>query len=569
MGAMFVVRIQRLLPLHLALGCGAGEVTPPPAIPPLESVPSVEAEAERRTVLTVVATNDIHGHLERLPDFGGYVRILRRLRERDGGILLIDAGDMWQGTIASNADEGKTGVAAFDALGYDAVTIGNHEFDYGPIGEEATPQSEDDNPFGALEARAREAGFPFLAANIRLAEGGEAPDWENVVPSVLVERAGVKVGMIGVTTEDTLTTTIAANVRTLAIAPLAETIAREARALRERGAQLIVVLAHAGGECAEDEPERCEGEIVEVVRALPRGLVDLVAAGHTHKRVLAEVQGVAVVETGALATGFGRVDFVFEEGELVDRIVHPIRDICAAPDRGLSDCEPGEYLEANVAPDPQVLAAVTPALERARAQIAEPLGETRASAVVGRGYREESALGNLLADLMRAVHPDVDVALLNAGGVRADLPEGPVTYGALYETFPFDNRFAFVELTGAQLKAIALRNLGHDGGILLGSGFTVKARCDDGELEVSLRDERGRPIPDRRTLTLLTSDYLATAGAFAAVGADAIRIEEGAPIREQLADHLRAEGPAIDPSAYFDAGAPRWELPAPRPISCP
>ena len=59
----------------------------------------------------MVATNDIHGHLERLPDFGGYVRILRRLRERDGAILLIDAGDMWQGTIASNMDEGASGVA--------------------------------------------------------------------------------------------------------------------------------------------------------------------------------------------------------------------------------------------------------------------------------------------------------------------------------------------------------------------------------------------------------------------------------------------------------------------------
>lgn len=565
---MVAARITRLFPLLLALGCGASEVTPPPAIPPLETVPSLEAEAARRQVLTVVATNDIHGHLERLPDFGGYVRILRRLRERDGGLLLIDAGDMWQGTIASNSDEGATGVAAFGALGYDAVTIGNHEFDYGPTGDRATPEGPDDNPFGALEARAQEATFPFLAANIRLAESGEAPDWENVVPSVLVERAGVKVGMIGVTTEDTLTTTIAANVRTLAIAPLAETIEHEARALRERGAQLIVVLAHAGGECAEDEPERCEGEIVEVVRELPRGLVDLVAAGHTHKRVIAEVQGVAVVETGALATGFGRIDFVFEEGELVDRVVHPIRDICASPDRGLSDCEPGEYLEANVAPDPRVLAAVTPALERARAQIAEPLGETRAVAEIARGYREESALGNLLADLMHAVHPDVDVALLNAGGVRANLPEGPVTYGALYETFPFDNRFAFVELTGAQLKAIVARNLGGEGGILIGSGFTVKARCQGGELEVELRDGRGRPVADRRTLTLVTSDYLATTGSFAALGEEAIRIEDGEPIREQLADHLRAEGPAIDPTASFDAEDPRWELPGPRPISC-
>lgn len=563
---MALARTPLLLVL-LAAGCATSEVTPPPSIPPLDPVPSVVAESARRRVVTVVATNDIHGHLERLPDFGGYVRILRRLRERDGGVLLIDAGDMWQGTIASNMDEGATGVAAFNALGYDAVTIGNHEFDYGPIGPRATPGGGADDPFGALKARASEAQFPFLAANIRLAAGG-APDWPNVRPSAMVERAGVKVGLIGVTTEDTLSTTIAANVRTLAIAPLAETIATEARALREQGAQLVVVLAHAGGECAEDEPTRCEGEIVEVVEALPRGLVDMVAAGHTHKRVIAEVQGVAIVETGALATGFGRVDFVFEDGALVDRVVHPIRDICASPERGLSDCEPGEYLQANVAPAPEVLAAVTPALERARARVAEVLGQTRAVAEIPRDYRGESALGNLLADEMRAVHPGVDVALLNAGGVRANVPAGPLTYGGLYESFPFDNLFATVRLTGAQLKAIVAANLRGSGGTLLGSGFTVKAECRGGELRVTLRDERGRPIPDRRTLTLLTSDYLATTPAFEGVGEDAITIEDGAPIREQIADHLREEGGEIDPASFFDAASPRWELPGPRPISC-
>lgn len=564
---MVTARTLRSLSLLLIVGCATSEVTPPPTIPPLESIPSVEAEAARRRVVTVVATNDIHGHLERLPDFGGYVRILRRLREHDGGVLLIDAGDMWQGTIASNMDEGATGVAAFNALGYDAVTIGNHEFDYGPVGERATPGDEDDDPFGALKARASEAEFPFLAANIRLAAGG-SPDWPNVVPSALVERGGVKVGMIGVTTEDTLSTTIAANVRTLAIAPLAETIATEARALREQGAQLVVVLAHAGGECDEDEPTQCAGEIMDVVQELPRGLVDMVAAGHTHKRVIAEVQGVAVVETGALATGFGRVDFVFEEGALVDRIVHPIRDVCATPERGLSDCEPGQYLEANVTPDPRVLTAVMPALERARARIAEPLGETRATAEVTRDYRAESALGNLLADEMVAVHPDVDVALLNAGGVRANVPAGPMTYGALYEAFPFDNLFATVRLTGAQLKAIVAENLRGSGGILIGSGFTVQATCRGTELQVTLRDRRGRPISDRRTLTLLTSDYLATTPAFEGVDRSAIAIEDGEPVREQIADHLRNAGGELDPASFFDPAHPRWELPSARPISC-
>ena len=493
--------------------------------------------------------------------------ILRRLREDRGDLLLIDAGDMWQGTIASNLDEGKSAVAAFGALGYDAVTIGNHEFDYGPVGERATPGGPDDDPFGALRARAAEASFPFLAANLRPKEGEEL-GWENVRPSTMVEKAGVKVGLVGVTTEDTLTTTIAANVRTLAVTPLAETIVREARALREQGAQVVIVLAHAGGECEAGGSQACDGEIMEVMAEVPAGLVDLVAAGHTHKRVVAEVGGAAIVETGALGAGFGRVDFVFEDGELVDRVVHPIRDVCADAERGLEDCEPGEYENDSVAPDAAVLAAVAPALERAQERVAERLGEATASAELARGYRTESPLGNLLADWMKAAGPRADVALLNAGGVRASVPAGPITYGALYEAFPFDNRFAVVRLTGAQLRAIVAANLRGEGGILIGSGFTVKAECVDGELQVTLRDGRGRPIADRKRLTLLTSDYLATTPTFAGVEREAIDLQEGPPMREVMVEYVRENVETIGPDAGYDPESPRWTLPAARPLSC-
>src|SRR5690606_781297 len=102
-------------------------------------------------------------------------------------------------------------------------------------------------------ARAREARFPLLSANLR--EGQDVIAWENVAPSVLFERGGAQVGVIGVTTEETLTTTIAANVRGLAIEPLASAITREASALRARGADVVLVAAHAGGRCERfDDP---------------------------------------------------------------------------------------------------------------------------------------------------------------------------------------------------------------------------------------------------------------------------------------------------------------------------
>ena len=107
---------------------------------------------------------------------------------------------MWQGTLESNLVEGSTVVEAYNAMQYTAVTIGNHEFEFGPIGELAIPESDEDDPRGALRQRIREAQFPVLSANIVNKETGELIDWENVTPSIMVEAAGVKVGIIGLIT---------------------------------------------------------------------------------------------------------------------------------------------------------------------------------------------------------------------------------------------------------------------------------------------------------------------------------------------------------------------------------
>ena len=119
--------------------------------------------------ISVIGTNDVHGALlpvdgnRGLTTFSGYVDNLRTARAEDGGaVVLIDAGDMWQGTLESNLSEGATVVAAYNVMGYDAVTIGNHEFDFGPAGERATPASETDDARGALKLRAQEADFPLL-----------------------------------------------------------------------------------------------------------------------------------------------------------------------------------------------------------------------------------------------------------------------------------------------------------------------------------------------------------------------------------------------------------------------
>src|SRR5689334_15802414 len=136
-----------LLVLVLALvGCpggggGGGERPRPVAKPARGSV-----------TITIVGTNDLHGAIDRLPILAGYVANLRELRAADGGaVLLVDAGDMFQGTLESNLNEGAAVIEAYNALGYAAAAVGNHEFDFGPAGPAATIQAPDDDARGALK----------------------------------------------------------------------------------------------------------------------------------------------------------------------------------------------------------------------------------------------------------------------------------------------------------------------------------------------------------------------------------------------------------------------------------
>src|SRR5260370_34602734 len=110
--------------------------------------------------LTIVGTNDLHGWIGGLPTFAGYLSILRA--DNPGGTLLLDAGDLFQGTLAANLSEGAVVIDAYNYLGYQATAIGNHEFDYGPEGPASVPQQPDDDPVGALKARLRQGGVPQL-----------------------------------------------------------------------------------------------------------------------------------------------------------------------------------------------------------------------------------------------------------------------------------------------------------------------------------------------------------------------------------------------------------------------
>ncbi len=548
------------------------------------------AAAPPPITLSIVGTNDLHGYVfpfngrGGLELLGGYVRNLRAVRQADGGgVVLLDAGDTFQGGIESNLSEGALVVDAYNALGYTAAAIGNHEFDFGPL--DTFDPADGPDPRGALKAMAARARFPFLAANLIDAATGRQVDWENVHPSTMTTVAGLRIGVVGAMTADGLRSTLAANVHGLRLAPLASTVTAEAAALRNRGADLVLLTIHAGGRCSQfSDPadlSSCDAnaEIVRLLHELPRGTLDAVVAGHTHAGLAHVVDGVPVIESLWGGRAFGRVDLSVDPAtkRVVSVRLFPPHDLCptaacsaraaGVPAPADAPIPSGEaiYEGRRVAADGAITAAMAPELARVRRLQSEPLPVT-IDTLVRRGVDAGAPLGNLFADAMREAMPGADVSVNNNGfaGLRADLPPGPLTFGRLYDVFPFDNRLVQLTLTGEQLERVFVEEVRRDRpGALSVSGVRVHARCDGADLRVRLTRAAGEPIDAADRLSVVTSDMLAAGVVFSPVApSTGVVIPATAPIVRTVVERwLRRRGGHLSEAQFLDSGGARWTYP--------
>jgi 2',3'-cyclic-nucleotide 2'-phosphodiesterase (5'-nucleotidase family) len=550
------------------------------------------ADAKHDVTVSLLATNDVHGRLTQLPLFGGYVKNVRAARAADGGgVLLLDAGDIFQGTLESNLNEGAAMLRGYRALGYTAAAIGNHEFDFGPVGPECTPVSPGDDPLGALRARIAEAAFPVLSSNLRARDGSSCTDLlPGLQPSILLTVAGVQVGIVGGLTHEALSATHSANVGGLAVAPLAESVAAEARTLRSRGAQIVVALVHAGSECAHtqdaDDTTSCDqkGEAFALARALADAgtpadgappLVDVIVAGHTHAYVAHRVSGITIIESGSNGRAFGRVDLTLPGGDaskLVTKIFQP-RPLCTdALDE--APCSSETYEGAKVERDPKVSAAIRDDIDRAKQAAQEPLG-VEITSVIERSSAVESPLSNLVVDLMRRAVPGADAAFNNPGSVRVPLAVGPLTYGKMFEMVPFENRLVTIKMRVSDLTRVVQNSLHSERGLVSLSGVKASAVCEGDALRVTLASSTGGKLDPDKVLKVVTSDYVAASGDNlldgVPLGPNAITVLANAPMRETLIAGLRSwPGRRIDgrDKRLYDAKNPRLRFPPPRPVKC-
>jgi 2',3'-cyclic-nucleotide 2'-phosphodiesterase/3'-nucleotidase/5'-nucleotidase len=452
------------------------------------AAPAVVVRTRDSTLLRVLTITDFHGQLEpRVWDWSGGRPVggvgamkpwLDSLARVCGCTSVrLDGGDEMQGTALSNVTFGRTTVAALSALGIDAAAIGNHEFDWS---------------IDTLRQRMREAKYPFVSANITTRDGSARPDW--ATPWTLITKYGTRIAVIGLTTTETPTTTAPRNVQGLAFGNGAAAIKQylpEARAQ----ADFVIVVAHAGATCDSGMGGACHGEILDVARQLDSGSVDLIVAGHSHQRVNTVVNGIPIVEAQSSARSIGVVDFVRTGGRREVRIdlVTPYADQ-VRPDVALTEA---------LGRQQQAVRNIT---ERTVGRLKFPM----------KREGQEYGLGRLIADAQRSAGR-ADAAIMNNGGIRADLPSGPVTWGMVYQVQPFQNRLQRVTVKGSVLQeALEQCVSGNPDRVpdchIAGVEVWYDPRKPAGKRIERVRFDNRQNLEKDRTYTLVVSDFMATGG---------------------------------------------------------
>jgi 2',3'-cyclic-nucleotide 2'-phosphodiesterase (5'-nucleotidase family) len=477
--------------------------------------PNANDNAFYRTV-TVVSTNDLHGALVgSVQSFShgdmvggadwlaGYLNIVRE--EDIYGLLYLDAGDMMQGTLISNYFYGASTIDAFNHMGLAAMTIGNHEFDWGQE---------------VLADRVQQADFPFLAANIFYTDATTRPDW--ATPYIIKQVKDINVGIIGVANPETPSITNPVNVANLVFTDPVQAVNDVLPDAEAEGATMIVVDAHIGGFYPAFE----EG-IKEFACGLDPDKVDLIVSGHTHSRIDDVICGIPVIQAYSSGTAFARVDFTVDlrTGEAVSYNTNYEPTTTYQTYYGnpatYKRWDTGERVE--VVPDPEVQAIMNDYAAQIEALKNEVIGHTNAP--LTRDSCGESVMGDWSADIMRAYDPSIDFAFTNSGGLRTDLPAGDITFGQVFEVMPFDNTLVIVSVPGDQLKNVLEDGVGagtkYCGGTLLHGIIQVSGLKFDWDASQPLYsrvsniryyDDTPVDLSPAATYTIAVNDFMATGG---------------------------------------------------------
>ncbi len=458
----------------LSVGCG-----------PKYNLPDERTDALVR--ITVLHTNDIHGQIlpqkgfwvdpANPPLIGGllsvatYIHKVREEVSRNGGhLLVLDSGDLYQGTPEGTLTKGDVVVDIMNSIGYDAVALGNHEFDHGI-----------DN----ARRLAKRANFPFLAANCRETASGRAPPF--LQSHLLREIAGIRLAIIGLTTSDMENVVGPGLTRGLEFLPEKEGVLSAAEEFRPTQQDFVLLISHSGIEKEQ-----------ELAGLFPR--IPLILGGHSHTGLPGGWRhpdtGVWYFQTFGKASAINRVDLVFSARS------HKLLELS------------GELVGLNCEdypPDENAQKIFTPYREDIGRIMDVRVGKSTIPLTRNRGFLS-SPVGNWVTDRMRT-RTGANIALTNKTGLRTDIPAGEIFRRNLFELSPFGNTLVTMELTGTQIRQGLEYNLSQDKFVLEVSGmsYTHDERRPVGNRLIEAWVD-GQPLVDSRIYRVVTNDFLASGG---------------------------------------------------------
>lgn len=475
--------------------CGAPAEVPAPEV--IEKIVEVEVEKTPAPGSNVVIlfTNDIHCGVEDNIGFKGLADIKAAIEATGKQVILVDSGDAIQGDSIGTLSKGEYIIDIMNDLGYAVATPGNHEFDYTLEG------------FFSLVERAQ---FPYISANFSDAEGKLVLD-----PYVIIEADGAKLAFVGASTPETFVSStptyfmdengefiysFSQDGTGEAMYAAIQTAVDEARA---EGADYVFLLAHLGIE-KECEPYT-SGDIITHTTG-----IDAVLDGHSHSVIEGEIvknadgEKVILSSTGTKLANVGCLT-IGTDGELSIKLINADKTGAVIDD---IKAQFEELVNTVVAHTDIDLCIKDP-------KTGERMIRTT-----------ETNLGDLCADAYRFIS-GADVAIINGGGIRADIPAGDITYGQIIAVHPFGNELCVAEVTGQEIAdalELSVANLpGEFGGFLQVSGmsFTVDVsvpstvKLDENSFFVSVEGERrvkdimigDEPIDLEKTYTLASHNY--------------------------------------------------------------
>ncbi|WP_313354621.1 bifunctional UDP-sugar hydrolase/5'-nucleotidase UshA [Kosakonia cowanii] len=531
------------------------------------SLPAQAYEQDKTYNITILHTNDHHGHFWR-SEYGEYGLsaqktlvdgIRKEVAAQGGSVLLLSGGDINTGVPESDLQDAEPDFRGMNLIGYDAMAVGNHEFD---------------NPMSVLRQQEKWAKFPFLSANIYQ----KSTNQRLFKPWMIFNREGLKIAVIGLTTDDTAkigNPEYFTDIEFRQPAAEAKLVIDELN--QNEKPDVIIATTHMGHYDNGEHGSNAPGD-VEMARSLPKGALALIVGGHSQDPVCMasenkkqadyvpgtpcapdQQNGTWIVQAHEWGKYVGRADFQFRNGEmkLVRYQLIPVNlKKKVTYDNGKSE---RVLYTPEIAENAQMLSLLTPFQNKGKAQLGVKIGST-----TGRLEGDRSKVRFVQTNLARVLlaaqmaRTGADLAVMSGGGVRDSIEAGDITYKDVLKVQPFGNTVAYINLTGKELLdyLTAVAQMKPDSGAypqFANVSFVAKG----GQLsDVKIK---GEPLDEAKSYRLATLSFNATGGdGYPRLDDKAGYVNTGFIDAEVLKEFIQNNSP-LDVNAYEPKGEVSWQ----------